>query len=85
MECTLQGDAHHSHEDLDMVEADADDSDLSELLSGDESDGALPPGDVLLEEEAEIDSDYEDERPPPKPAHRWGKRKRAENNPPTEE
>ena len=80
LECTQQADIDPD-EDLDMQEEDAAESDLSELLSGDESEEALAPGDVLLEEEAEMDSDYEDERPPPKPAHRRGKRKRAAANP----
>ena len=80
MECTQQADIDPD-EDLDMEEEDAAESDSS----GDASEGALEPGDALLAEEVEIDSDYEDECPPPKPAHRRGKRKRAAIDQPPEE
>ena len=63
---------------FEMTAGEATDTGSSDLLSGDESAGELAPGDALIEAEAVIDSDYEDESPPPKPAARRGKRKRAE-------
>ena len=80
LECVLHGDKPPDA-DLDMTEEDAAESDMAAQSSEDELDEALDPGDILLDAEEEIDSDYEDESPPPKPAHRRGKRKRAAVNP----
>ena len=59
-----------------MMEIDVSDDGISEPHSGAESEEPMEPGAPVSEEELGLDSDYEEELPPLRPANRRRKRRR---------
>ena len=79
MECTAPG-AADPEESSEVMETEAPDNSASGLHSGAESVESREPGDPVSEEEPVLDSDYEEELPPPRPAKRRRKRRWADDN-----